>query len=72
MSTVETAIEGDRPDEVLTFGGTGGQKYHRIVEFRGEIQPACSQTGRNPLRKDRAVIESHYEPCQHCFPNTDQ
>ena len=55
------------PDEVLTFGGSS-RKYHRLVRVDGEPRPFCGQRGQNPLRKDRAVIESHYEPCANCFP----
>jgi|GEM_PF-6306536 len=59
------AAPRELPDEVLTFGGRGGRTYHRIDDAG---DPACKQHGRNPLRKDRAVIESHYDPCPRCFP----
>lgn len=69
MQTDE-ASDGVLPDEVLTFGGSGGRTYHRVSEPpSGGVRPYCGQHGRNPLRKDRAVIESHYDPCPKCFPN---
>lgn len=57
----------DDVETVLTFGGRGGGRFHIAVRRDGELQAVCGQYGRNPLLKDRVVIESHYDPCSNCF-----
>jgi hypothetical protein len=52
---------------VLTFTGQGGRRFHAPVRFSDAVRPLCGQTGRNPVLKERALIETHYEACQRCF-----
>jgi len=70
-ATDSTERATNRPDEVLTFGGSS-RTYHRVHERDGDVHAGCGQSGRNPLVKDRSVIESHYEPCSRCFPEGDR
>lgn len=61
--------EGDLPDVVVTFGGSGGGLFHQPMPC-DEPRAACGTHGRNPLFKRRELIESHYRPCLTCFPRT--
>jgi len=68
MSSDATAQrEGGLPDEVVIFGGGGSRTFHRRA--RGdEVRPVCGTPGRNPLVKERALVDGHYTPCKRCFP----
>ena len=52
---------------VLTFAGSGGQRFHAPIRVGDAVNPLCGQNGRNPVLKERALIETHYEACQRCF-----
>jgi len=60
------------PETVVTFGGNGGQRYHRQDPLADDPAPACGAHGRNPLAKPRRAIESHYDPCGTCFHDLDR
>jgi hypothetical protein len=58
---------GTETETVLTFGGNS-RTYHVVVHPpNGEVCALCGQTGRNPMLKERHLIESHYEPCSRCY-----
>lgn len=59
--------ERELPETVVTVGGNS-KLYHREDPTSGEPEPFCSAAGETFYRKDRETIESHYEPCTHCFP----
>lgn len=60
------------PTTVVTFGGGSSPYiYHRLAGSEDDPEPACRQGGKNPLLKDRKLIESHYRPCERCFPNSE-
>jgi len=59
--------DGDLPDEVVTFGGESST-YHRQDPAADEPTPVCRQHHGNAFRKERQLIESHYDPCRVCFP----
>lgn len=72
MSAADVAADSDDlPDEVATFGGNAGSKYHRTYVHNGEQRVVCGLSGRNLLVKERALIETHYEPCGRCFPDQE-
>jgi hypothetical protein len=55
------------PETVVVFGGNA-KRYHDAVEGPDGLRPRCAAAGRNPLLKERELIESHYKPCSRCFP----
>ena len=70
----ESAGAGDQDDGeiVIAFGGES-RTFHAASRHptRG-LRPRCGTSGRNPLEKQRELIESHYAPCQLCYPEAHQ
>lgn len=54
------------PETAVVFGG-GAKTYHKESRLAGGRSVRCGAAGRNPMRKDRDLIESHYSPCKRCF-----
>ncbi|MDS0220875.1 hypothetical protein NDI54_05840 [Haloarcula sp. S1AR25-5A] len=61
------AMDDDLPDEVVTFGGESSI-YHRQDPHAEEPTAVCRQHDGNVFRKQRRLVESHYDPCRVCFP----
>jgi len=67
-----TVVQDDElPDEVVTFGGESST-YHRQASHIDEPKPFCGQHGGNAFRKERQVIEPHYDPCRVCFSDVER
>lgn len=56
------------PETVIIFGGNA-KHYHEPAPWGDDLRTRCSIAGRNPMEKERELIESHYQPCSVCFPN---
>ena len=60
------AVTCELPETVVVFGGSA-KTYHRESRLAGGPDARCGAAGRNPIRKYRDLIESHYSPCKRCF-----
>lgn len=67
MRSAAGASCGELPDRVVTLGGES-RVYHRNGGTESEPLPRCRAAGGRFYLKKRTLIEPHYDPCGHCFP----